>query len=144
MGEGGISRDVRRRGDWDGVAAVVAEGDAELVVIDPVDGVLEEIAAEVAGVVPRDGGGPAGFSVGGGWGVSGEAVEPCGGGAETGFEGLVGGGVLFRRPCFAGGRDGGDDSEGGRPVVGSGIGAEARFEVGWVHRGGGWLLQPAA
>jgi hypothetical protein len=39
-------------GDGDGLAAVVAEGDAELVLIDPVDGVLEEFEAEVAGVVP--------------------------------------------------------------------------------------------
>jgi hypothetical protein len=33
---------------------------------------------------------------------------------------------------------GGDDGEGGWPVVGWGIGAETGFEVGWVHgeRGG--------
>ena len=117
---------------------MVAEGDAELIVIDPIDGVLAEFEAEVAGVEPWDDDGPAWFSVGGGWGVAGDAEEPCGGGAETGFEGVVGGGVLVWGPCFAGGGVGGDDGEGGWPVVGWGIGAETGFEVGWVHgeRGG--------
>lgn len=76
--------------DSDEGAAVIAVGDEEGVLVDPVDGVLEEFEAEVAGGGPVHGDGPTGFRVVGEWGEAGDADGLVAGGGELGEEALIG------------------------------------------------------
>lgn len=89
---------VAEAADVDEGAAVIAVGDEERVLVDPVDGVLEEGEAEVAGGGPIHGDGPAGFGVLGERGEAGDADGVVAGGGELCEELLIGGVVAVIGP----------------------------------------------
>ena len=95
---GGLVESVAEAADADEGTAVIAVGDAEGISVDPVDGVLEECEAEVAGAGPVHGDGPAGFRMVGEWGESGDADGLVAGGGELGEEALIGGVVAVIGP----------------------------------------------
>lgn len=115
---------------------MVAVGDAEVVALDVVEGVLLELLTKVAGVIQWHRERPAWLGVTGDGGIAGDPLVPEAARGKQFGKILIRGFVLLSRPRLTRGRPGGKYYELRGPVAGHRLDAKAGVEVGGVHREG--------
>ncbi len=107
--------------------------DFEFVPHDIVNCILPKFAPDFAGIGEADVHCPAGLSMVGGGGETGEPPHPLCASSQFGLQGAVGLLVFRISPIFARGGIGGDDGEVAGPIIPTARLAKVGFKVGLVH-----------